>query len=192
MGVTLAVHPGKEAFVRTRLIRLGLPVFLAAVAAVGAATAMSATGSSQSSGTVKTAKGAFGTMLVAANGKTLYRYTLDRKGVNKCTSNKVCAKYWPRLLVKPGTKPTAGGAAKAALLGTIKASGGMRQVTYAGFPLYFFSGDSKAGQTKGQAFLKEWYVVNTKGAFVKHAIVVNNTTTTTSSSSSSSAGGGWG
>jgi predicted lipoprotein with Yx(FWY)xxD motif len=165
---------------------------LAVVAAAGGATAMSATGTHSSTGTVKTVKGKFGTILVAANGKTVYRYTLDRKGVNRCTSNKVCAKYWPRLLVKPGTKPTAGGAAKAALLGTIKASGGMRQVTYAGFPLYFFSGDSKPGQMNGQAFLKEWYVVNTQGAFVKHAVVANNTTTSSSSSSSSAGGGGWG
>ena len=80
--------------------------------------------------------------------------------------------------------------ASAKLLGTIKAAHGMRQVTYAGFPLYFFSGDSAAGQTKGQGFQKQWYVVSSKGAFVKHA--VSGGTTTTTPSTSTSAGGGWG
>jgi hypothetical protein len=82
----------------------------------------------------------------------------------------VCNKYWPPLLVKPTAKLSAGTGAKKALLGTIKAAHNMRQVTYAGFPLYYFAGDSKAGQVKGQNFLKEWYVVNEQGAFVKHAV----------------------
>lgn len=152
---------------------------------------MAATASTHSqSGTVKVVKSkSFGTILVGANGKTLYRYTLDTKGVNRCTSNATCAKYWPQLLVKSTAKPTAGSGASAALLGTIKAAHGMRQVTYAGFPLYFFSGDSAGGQTKGQGFEKEWYVVNTKGAFVKHAVAGGTTST---KSTSTSSGAGWG
>jgi Secreted repeat of unknown function len=59
-----------------------------------------------------------------------------------------------------------------ALLGTIKAAHGMSQVTYAGFPLYGFAGDKAAGQTNGQGFQSQWYVVNTKGALVKHALAV--------------------
>jgi predicted lipoprotein with Yx(FWY)xxD motif len=174
---------------RGRWIRWGLPLLLVAVAGAGAAMAATASTQAQSS-TVRAVKSkSFGMILVAANGKTLYRYTLDSKGVNRCTSNATCAKYWPQLLIKATAKPTVGTGATAGLLGTIKAAHGMRQVTYAGFPLYFFSGDSAAGQTKGQAFQKEWYVVNTKGAFVKHA--VSGGTTTTKSTSTSS-GSGWG
>ena len=55
----------------------------------------------------------------------------------------------------------------------------MRQVTYAGWPLYFFAGDTAAGQTKGQGFEKQWYVVNTSGALVKRAITTPTTTTAT-------------
>jgi predicted lipoprotein with Yx(FWY)xxD motif len=154
---------------------------------------MAATASTHAqSGTVRAVKSkSFGMILVAANGKTLYRYTLDKKGVNRCTSDATCAKYWPQLLVKSTAKPTVGAGASAGLLGTIKAAHGMRQVTYAGFPLYFFAGDKAAGQTTGQGFQKQWYVVNTKGAFVKHA-VAGGTTSTTSNSTSTSAGGGWG
>jgi predicted lipoprotein with Yx(FWY)xxD motif len=174
---------------RGRWIRWGLPLLLVAVAGSGAAMAATASTHAQS-GTVRAVKSkSFGTILVATNGKTLYRYTLDRKGVNHCTTDATCAKYWPQLLIKATVKPTAGSGASAGLLGTIKAAHGMRQVTYAGYPLYYFAGDTASGQTTGQGFEKEWYVVNTKGAFVKHA-VSGGTTSTTSTGTSS--GGGWG
>lgn len=175
---------------RGRLIRWGLPLLLVAVTGAGAAMAATSATHSQS-GTVRAVKSkSFGMILVGANGKTLYRYTLDSKGVNRCTSNATCAKYWPQLLIKSTAKPTVGTGASAALLGTIKAAHGMRQVTYAGFPLYVFAGDKASGQTNGQGFEKQWYVVNTKGAFVKHAVSAGTTGTTKSTSTSS--GGGWG
>jgi predicted lipoprotein with Yx(FWY)xxD motif len=175
---------------RGRWIRWGLPLLLVAVAGAGAAMAATASTHAQKSGTVWAVKSkSFGMILVGKGGKTLYRYTLDSKGINRCTSNATCAKYWSQLLIKSTANPTVGSGASAGLLGTIKAAHGMRQVTYAGFPLYFFSGDSAAGQTKGQGFLKEWYVVNTKGAFVKHAVSGGTTSTNKSTSTSS---GGWG
>ena len=39
-------------------------------------------------------------------------------------------------------------------------------MTYNRHPLYYFAGDTKPGQTKGQGvddFGAEWYVVNAKG-----------------------------
>ena len=152
------------------MIRWLLPVAL--VAAVGAGGAMAASAAhSSSAASVKAVDNAkFGTILVAANGKTLYRYTLDSKGVNRCTSNKACAPYWPQLLVKSGAKLAPGSGVNASLLGTIKAAHGMRQVTYAGFPLYYFSGDKAAGQVNGQAFESQWYVVDTKGNTVTKAV----------------------
>ncbi len=178
---------------RGRMIRWVLPLAVAGIAAAG--VTMAATASTQSSGgTVKAEQNAkFGMVLVAANGKTLYRYTVDGKGVNRCSSNAACNKYWPALLVKPSVKPTVGPGATASLIGTIKAAGGMRQVTYAGWPLYYFAGDKKAGQVNGQGFEKTWYVVNTKGALVKHA--VNQSASNPSPSPSpttTSSGSAWG
>lgn len=170
-----------------RLIRWGLPLVLLAVAGVGAAMAATAH-THTSAATVKALKsGKFGTILVGSNGRTLYRYTLDRKGVNRCSSNATCSKYWPALLVKPTVKPTVAAGANAGLVGTIKATHGMRQVTYAGFPLYFFAGDKAAGQTAGQGFQSEWYVVNTAGAFVKHAVKTPAPAPTTTGSTSGGA-----
>lgn len=153
---------------RARLIRAALPVVLAAFAGVGVAMAASAsTGSG--GGTVRAVKSAkFGTVLVGPSGKTLYRYTPDKKGVNRCTPDPACSKYWPRLLVTG--KATSGAGVSAGLLGTIKQPKGLVQVTYAGFPLYYFVGDAKAGDMKGQGFEGIWYVVDTKGALVKHAV----------------------
>ena len=155
---------------RGRMIRWLVPV--AVVAALGAGAAMAATAALSSAvPSVKAVDNAtFGKVLVSSTGRTLYRYTIDGKGLNRCSAVPVCSKYWLALLVKAGATPSAGAGVSASMLGTIAAAHGMRQVTYAGFPLYLFAGDSKAGQVKGQGFDKQWYVVNTKGALVKHAV----------------------
>jgi predicted lipoprotein with Yx(FWY)xxD motif len=160
---------------RGRMIRLLLPV--AVVAAVGAGAALAATAALRSSSVAVKAVDSpkFGIVLVSSAGRTLYRYTVDSKGVNRCSGVSVCSKYWPALLVKPGVNPGAGTGVKASLIGTIKAAHGMRQVTYAGFPLYTFAGDTKAGQTNGQGFDKQWYVVSAKGALVKAAVSSGST-----------------
>jgi len=140
---------------------------------------MAAPSSSTTTGTVKAVKSkTFGTILVSSKGRTLYRYTIDGKNVNRCSAVSACNKYWLPLVVKAGVKPTAGVGAKASKLGTIKAKNGMRQVTYAGWPLYYFAGDASSGQTKGQGFEKQWYVVNTSGRLVTSAIAAPTPTTT--------------
>jgi predicted lipoprotein with Yx(FWY)xxD motif len=185
----------KENVMLGRAIRWALPIAL--LAPIGVGVAVAATGSAHSSkATVKAVKNAkFGTVLASSSGRTLYRYTLDRKGVNNCTKDATCAKYWPRLLVKGTAKPTVAGGANARLVGTIKQPKGLRQVTYAGYPLYTFAGDKGAGQVKGQGFEKTWYVVNTKGALVKHAVEAMTTTTSSSTPPATTTSGGgesWG
>ena len=139
-------------------------LLLVVLIAGGAASEMVAASTASSNGTVDVAKtSALGTVLVGSNGHTLYRYTVDDKNINRCSNVPACKTYWPALLVKAGTKPTVATGASAKLVGTIDAGHGMRQVTYAGFPLYFFAGDKKAGQTNGQEFEEKWYVVDTRG-----------------------------
>ena len=166
---------------RGRLIRSGLPFVLLAVMGVGAAMAAT-TSMRASNGTVKVvASSKYGNVLAAANGMTLYRYTPDKKGVSVC--NGACAKYWPPLLLKGTAKATAGSGASAGLLGTTMRANGAAQVTYAGFPLYFYAGDSKPGDVKGEGFEKTWYVVSAKGALVKKAVA---------GTKKSSSGSAWG
>jgi predicted lipoprotein with Yx(FWY)xxD motif len=177
---------------RGLLIRGLLPLLLVTVGGVGAA--MAAVSTHARVGTVRAIEeGGFGKVLVAANGHTLYRFTPDGKGVNRCSSVPACNQAWPPLLVKAGAKPTAGAGAKAALIGTIRFAHGKRQVTYAGFPLYFFAGDARPGQVNGEGVAGKWFVVGPSGALVRHAMKAGGSSSSGSGGSTTTSGStGWG
>jgi len=110
---------------------------------------------------VTTRKTKLGTILVNAQGRSLYLFLKDKNGKSACSG--ACAKAWPPLMTTG--KPKAAGGANAKLLGTTKRSNGT-QATYNGHPLYTFFQDTKAGQTKGQGsnfFGALWYVMGTNG-----------------------------
>jgi predicted lipoprotein with Yx(FWY)xxD motif len=44
-------------------------------------------------------------------------------------------------------------------LGVTTRTGGAKQVTYGGHPLYYFSGDTAPGQTKGQGVDGVWFLI---------------------------------
>jgi len=91
--------------------------------------------------------GSNGTILVAgSNGMTLYTFTRDAAGVSSCKGG--CATTWPPLTVPSGQTPT-GGTGVSGALATITRDDGSLQVTYKGLPLYFFSKDTKPGDTNG-------------------------------------------
>ena len=112
--------------------------------------------------TVKTAQTSLGTILVDGDeGKTLYIFMPDNKGPSTCTAD--CAKLWPAL----AGPATAGAGADASLLGTAKRpDDGSEQATYNGWPLYYFAGDTAAGQTNGQGVAGKWYVIDATGKAV--------------------------
>jgi predicted lipoprotein with Yx(FWY)xxD motif len=169
-------------------VRWLLPLIGVGVLGVGAAMAAT-TAAHSSNGTVNITKSAkYGMVLVSSTGRTLYRFTPDSKNKNTCKGQ--CATYWPAYMAKGSAKPTAGTGTSSALIGTIKHGKGL-QVTYGGFPLYTYVGDTKAGQMNGEGKDKTWYVVSTKGALVKKAVATTNATTTTPTTT---AGGGsaWG
>ncbi|SEG56669.1 Predicted lipoprotein with conserved Yx(FWY)xxD motif [Actinacidiphila yanglinensis] len=106
--------------------------------------------------------GNLGTILVNGKDRTLYLFLADKKNTSNCTGT--CAAAWPPLLTN-GTA-LAGKGADSKLLGTATRSGGVKQATYNGHPLYLYIGDTKAGQSNGQGlnqFGALWYVVNAKG-----------------------------
>jgi predicted lipoprotein with Yx(FWY)xxD motif len=113
--------------------------------------------------TVVSAKSSsLGTFLVDAKGRTLYLWDADHGAMSTC--NGECAQDWPPLTTKGA--PKAGAGVKASLLGTSKRSDGTEEVTYAGHPLYYYAGDTAAGQTTGQgsaAFGAPWWVVTPGG-----------------------------
>jgi predicted lipoprotein with Yx(FWY)xxD motif len=157
----------------TFLASVALP--LAAVAVVGfggsaAATASSLTPpasahtkiASRRTPAVRVADSSLGRILVNSAGRTLYLFKADVGHQSACSG--ACATAWPPLLAT--AKATVDAGLTASKLGTIRRSGGKRQVTYAGHPLYLFVKDHKPGDVHGQgvvAFGAAWFVVSPAG-----------------------------
>jgi predicted lipoprotein with Yx(FWY)xxD motif len=139
--------------------------------------------------TMKSSKNAAlgATIVVSATGRTLYHTNVEHKNTVKCTG--ACAESWPPLLIAAGSKPVAGPGVTASKLGTIKRPDGKMQVSYGGYALYLYAGDSKAGQVNGQGTAGLWHAVAASGA-----IVTKSPTTAAGSagSSGSSASSGYG
>ncbi len=124
------------------------------------------TDTSGSAAMVKTADGPLGTFLVDAKGRSLYLWVADKGSTSTCSGG--CAHAWPPLTTTG--EPQAGAGAKSALLGTTKRPDGTLAVTYAGHPLYYFSGDASPGQTAGQGsdgFGAYWWVVTPNGTAIQ-------------------------
>jgi predicted lipoprotein with Yx(FWY)xxD motif len=126
---------------------------LAAAAIAVAALTLTACGSSNdgaatdTSSTVSTRDVSnVGTVLVNAEGKTLY-FT-DQEGTGSILCQGACANIWIPLTVPGGTTPTAGAGVTGAL-DTVSRPDGTTQVTHDGKPLYLFSLDTSAGQAGG-------------------------------------------
>jgi predicted lipoprotein with Yx(FWY)xxD motif len=136
---------------------------VAACGGGGAATAASPPKtSSGASATVGVANGSLGSILVNSTGRTLYLFKADVGATSACSG--ACATAWPPLLA--AGKPTAGTGLTASKLGTITRSGGNRQVTYNGHPLYLFIKDHKPGDVNGQgvtAFGAAWFALTPSG-----------------------------
>jgi predicted lipoprotein with Yx(FWY)xxD motif len=103
-----------------------------------------------------------GAVLTGGDGRTLYLFTVDEPGVSNCTGD--CLAAWPPLLTEGS--PEAHGTADASLVGTLTRDDGTVQVTYAGWPLYFFAGDAVPGDTSGQGVNGVWYAVAPDGTMV--------------------------
>ncbi len=95
---------------------------------------------------VATSSSNFGMILTGANGMTLYTYSGDSAGTSTCTGG--CATAWPPLTVPAGQQPSAGSGVTGTL-STLARADGTTQVAYDGMPLYYWQGDTKAGDVTG-------------------------------------------
>jgi predicted lipoprotein with Yx(FWY)xxD motif len=149
--------------IRSRKLLAPLLLSLAAAGCGGAAAAQSggsATGVPDATIAAKSNK--LGTILVDADGRTLYLFEKDKGTASTCYG--ACAGAWPP--VTTDAKPIAGTGIDAAKLGATKRKDGVSEVTYGGHPLYTFAGDAKPGDTNGQdidQFGAEWYVLAPTG-----------------------------
>ena len=144
--------------------------------AAGAGESTAATGAN----TVKITT--LGNVLKGPNGHTLYTNTFDTLTKIQCTG--ACATTWPPL---DGT-PSVSGSLVAADFATVARPDGGQQVTYQGHPVYYFSGDSAAGDTSGNGIADNGGTWHTASPDV---VSTTGGVTQPPASSSSSTGGGY-
>ena len=104
-----------------------------------------------------------GTVLVNGQGRTLYIFVPDKHSKVTCTGG--CAAAWPPVMLT-GAKAQTAGEVKAALVSSDPDPAGGRVVTYNGWPLYLYAGDSQAGTANGQTLDSSgglWYVITPAG-----------------------------
>jgi predicted lipoprotein with Yx(FWY)xxD motif len=134
----------------------------------GSSGAAPASGGTSSVATVSASRTSLGMILVDGSGRTLYLFEKDQPNQSACAG--ACAAAWP--VDQSSGAPKAGSGVTASMLGTIKRSDNTTQVTYNKHPLYYFQGDSGAGQHNGQgvdAFGAKWYAVGPAGSAVTGA-----------------------
>ncbi len=102
----------------------------------------------------------YGEVLTDSAGYTLYVLSTESSGKLHCTSG-ACLKAWPALLVDKNAKIAGGAGVKGKASHVVR--GAKWQVTYNGWPVYTFVGDSHPGQVNGEnihAFGGVWDLVN--------------------------------
>jgi len=87
---------------------------------------------------------------------TLYRFLSDPQDEGMSTCDGDCAKIWPPFYVEDLTlNPEL----KSRDFGSITREDGSKQITFKGWPLYLFTGDTKPLETNGQGVNGQWFVV---------------------------------
>ncbi len=97
-----------------------------------------------------------GNVLVGPTGMTLYIFTNDEPGVSNCSGE--CLTNWPALTVE-SADAIVPGLYLGGELGTITRDDGSLQVTYNGWPLYYFANDAAIGDANGEGAGEKWYTV---------------------------------
>ncbi len=105
-----------------------------------------------------------GKVLVTSQGLALYVFAPDHHRAITCAG--ACLGTWPPLMLPSGGRLAAGTGVNPKLLGSDRDPAGGRVVTYAGWPLYTYTGDVQPGQATGQNINLnggKWYVIRPSG-----------------------------
>lgn len=133
---------------------MGLLAFMAVLIMTVCSGNTFAQGEAKPSVQIKNKKG-IGNYLADSKGMTLYYFKDDYAGYSACEGD--CLKNWPPfhakdLIVPPGLAP--------ADIGVMTRDDGKEQITFRGYPLYYFHKDKKPGDTLGQNVREMWFVVD--------------------------------
>jgi predicted lipoprotein with Yx(FWY)xxD motif len=104
-----------------------------------------------------------GSYLVDKSNRTLYFFSYDPNGQDSCTGG--CQAYWPIFNVDNLTADKLGSGLDVSDFGSVTSVSGKKQVTYKGWPLYYFAPlvngtnmQESPGQTRGEGVNNAWFV----------------------------------
>jgi predicted lipoprotein with Yx(FWY)xxD motif len=113
----------------------------------------------------------FGPVLVDNEGFALYMFEADSQNSGASTCYDDCAAAWPPLLTDG--PPVGGEGIDDFMLATLPRDDGTTQVTYNGWPLYYYAGDTAAGNTAGQGidgFGGLWWLISPEGEAIQQEL----------------------
>jgi predicted lipoprotein with Yx(FWY)xxD motif len=131
-----------------------------ALAACGAAaTSSSSPGSgsgASTSTTVSTGTTSLGTVLTDEHGLTLYYFLPEKGGVTTACAA-TCLTAWPPVVVTGSPSSSSGVTGTLGTVSIMLNGASVMELTYNGWPLHTFSGDSASGQANGQNVANTWF-----------------------------------
>ena len=101
-----------------------------------------------------------GKIVTDPGGRSLYVFDRDTPGVSNCTGG--CATTWPPLAPPAGA--VVGTSDITAKVEVITRADGKKQITLNGKPLYYFAGDTAAGDALGQGSGGIWWTIKGDGS----------------------------
>ncbi|MEU8892764.1 SCO0930 family lipoprotein [Streptomyces sp. NPDC048442] len=104
-----------------------------------------------------------GEIVVDSQGRTVYRFKKDSAWPMRTACTGACLAKWPA--VPPVARNSIEGILKKGFV-VFDRPDGVKQQTINCWPVYTFSGDSKAGDTNGQGVGGTWYAVSPQGKLV--------------------------
>ncbi len=144
-----------------RASRSALGAFAALLALGASFTAFALASANSVTVSAESSAGLGETIVVNAQGRTLYALSPETAGHLLCKSSE-CLHFWPPLTVPSRSTKLKDGAGVRGHLGILRRSNGLLQVTLRGLPLYRFLKDHAKGQTNGQgieSFGGTWHAV---------------------------------
>jgi len=112
--------------------------------------------------TLAVAESDLGSILVDGQGVTLYLFTSDTQG-EPSTCSGGCSASWPKFT----GEVAAGEGIDESLIGTVEDAEGGEQVTYDGWPLYYYAEDLAPGDTNAQGVGGVRWVVAPDGTAIE-------------------------
>ncbi|MDF2066749.1 hypothetical protein [Bacillus sp. Cr_A10] len=102
-----------------------------------------------------------GEYLADPQGRALYYFKKDEAGKSNCSGD--CLANWPAFTQEDFAVPE--GFDKKDFNTITREDKGVKQVTYKGFPLYYFAKDQQEGDVNGQGVKDVWFIVNSETEF---------------------------